>query len=85
MLKPLSNRVVLQFEKEEEKKVGSFLLPNSAKPAENMAKVVAVAKDVEDVKVGDMVVFEAFASEKVAHNGEEYIVVKVENLVAIVD
>lgn len=85
MLKPLSNRVVLEYVKEEEKKVGSLLLPGSSAINENIARVVAVASDVTDVKVGDDVVFEKFAGMTVESNSKEYIVIKVENLVAIVE
>ncbi|MBF0780107.1 MULTISPECIES: co-chaperone GroES [unclassified Granulicatella] len=85
MLKPLSNRVVLEYVREEEKKVGSLLLPGSSSVNENIARVVAVASDVTDVKVGDDVVFEKFAGMTVESAGKEYIVVKVENLVAVVE
>lgn len=85
MLKPLSNRVVLEYVKEEEKKVGSLLLPGSSTVNENIARVVAVATDVTDVKIGDDVVFEKFAGMTVENSGKEYIVIKVENLVAVVE
>lgn len=85
MIKPLSQRVVLTKIKEEEKKVGSLLLPGSSKVAENVAKVVAVSEDVTQVKVNDTVVFEQFDSLTLEHDGQDYIVVKVENIAAIIE
>lgn len=84
MIKPLSKRVVLQQVKEEEKKVGGLLLPNSAKNAENLAKVISVADDVTTIQVNDTVIFEQFECLSIDHNGESFIIIKEENIVAIV-
>lgn len=85
MLKPLSNRLVLQQVKEEEKKAGGLLLTSSSKVNDNMATVVAVADDVKTVKVGDVVVFEPFSALTITDDGIDYTVVKLEQVVAIVE
>lgn len=84
MIKPLSKRVVLQRVKEEEKKVGGLLLPNSAKNAENIAKVITIADDITTIQVNDTVIFEQFEGLSIEHNGETFIIIKEENIVAIV-
>lgn len=84
MIKPLSKRVVLQQVKEEEKKVGGLLLPNNAKTAENVAKVVAVSDDITVIQVNDTVVFEQFEGLSIEHNGETFIIIKEEHVVAVI-
>lgn len=86
MLKPLSNRVVLQLaKKEEEKSAGGLLLTTSVKEQDNVATVVAVADDVTDVKVGEKVVFDTFSTTKISQNNEEFLIIKLENILAVVD
>ncbi|MBS4762219.1 co-chaperone GroES [Carnobacteriaceae bacterium zg-ZUI252] len=84
MIKPLSKRVVLQPVKEEEKKVGGLLLPGSAKVNDNMAKVIAVADDVSAIQVNDTVIFEQFEGLSIEQDGEAFIIIKEDNIVAIV-
>lgn len=84
MIKPLSKRVVLQQIKEEEKKVGGLLLPGSAKTAENIAKVIAVADDITTIQLNDTVIFEQFEGVSIEHNGKTFIIIKEENIVAII-
>lgn len=83
MIKPLSKRVVLQQVKEEEKKVGGLLLPGSTKVAENIAKVIAVADDITTIQINDTVIFEQFEGLSIEHNSETFIIIKEENIVAI--
>lgn len=84
MIQPLSKRVVLQHVKEEEKKIGGLLLPGNAKIAENVAKVVAIADDITTIQVNDTVIFEQFEGLSIEHNGETFIIIKEENVVAII-
>lgn len=84
MLQPMSQRIVLEKVKEEEKKVGGLLLPTQTKVSDNMAKVVAVAEDVTQVAVGDTVVYETYEALAVEHEGNDYLIVRLEHVVAIV-
>lgn len=85
MLKPLSQRVVLQKIKEEEKAAGGLLIAGQSKTPQNVASVVAVAADVDVVAVGQTVVFEVDAALAVTHEGGDYFIVNLENIVAIVE
>lgn len=85
MLKPLSNRVVLQLaKKEEEKSAGGLLLTTSVKEQDNVATVVAVANDITEINVGDKVVFDTFSTTKVTQNNEDFFIIKAENILAII-
>ena len=92
-LVPLADRVVLkQFEAEETTKSG-IILAGSAQEKPQEAEVVAVGpggnvdgKEVTmHVKVGDKVIYSKYAGIEVKLDGEEYIVVKQNDIVAIVE
>jgi chaperonin GroES len=94
MLKPLGNRVLLEVVKEEEKTASGIVLPDSAKEKPQTAKVVAVgegrlldngSRAEVAVSVGDQVLFEKYAGSEVKHEGNEYLVVKDTDIIAIVE
>jgi chaperonin GroES len=89
MLKPLFDRVVIRNIETEEVTKGGILLTSGAKEKPQMAEVLAVgpgAKDVEMVvKVGDKVVYQKYAGTEVKIDGQEVIVIKQSDLLAIVE
>ncbi|MBQ6144372.1 MAG: co-chaperone GroES [Pseudolactococcus laudensis] len=94
MLKPLGDRIVLRVKKEEEKSVGGIVLTTSAKEKPSTAEVVAVGegrhthhgKVIEPgVKVGDVVVFEKFAGTEIKDGSEEFLIVREDDILAIVE
>ncbi len=89
MLKPLFDRVVIRNIETEEVTKGGILLTSAAKEKPQMAEVLAVgpgAKDVEMVvKVGDKVVYQKYAGTEVKIDGQEVIVIKQSDLLAIVE
>ncbi len=91
-LVPLSDRVVLkQLEAEETTKSG-IVLPGSAKEKPQQAEVIAVGpggmvdgKEVAmQVKVGDKVIYSKYAGTEVKLDGQEYIIVKQNDILAVV-
>ena len=88
-LKPLFDRVVIKNIETEEVTKGGILLTSAAKEKPQMAEVLAVgpgAKDVEMVvKVGDKVVYQKYAGTEVKLDGQEVIVIKQSDLLAIVE
>lgn len=94
MLKPLGNRVVLEIIEEENKTESGIVLTSAAKEKNYLGKVIAVGpgKTLNDgttitpeVTVGDTVVYEKFAGSPVTFEGNEYLVVSADDLVAIVE
>ncbi|RLK63115.1 co-chaperone GroES [Atopobacter sp. AH10] len=85
MLKPLMDRMILKPVEEEVTK-GGFVLPSSAKEKSNVAEVVAISDKIEDteLKVGDHVLYETYAATEVKHNGEDYLVVKEKDIMAVI-
>lgn len=93
-LKPLGSRVVAQRTEEEETTKGGIILPDSAKQKQETAVVVAIGpgsktKDGQDIPVpvaiGDVILMDKYAGQEVTVDDEEYIIVKAEDIIAIVE
>lgn len=92
-LKPLGDRVVLKQLEAEEKTKSGIVLPNQAKEKPQEAEVVAVGpggvvdgKDIKmEVKVGDKVIYSKYAGTEVKVNSEELIIVRQNDILAIVE
>lgn len=92
-LVPLGDKVVLKQLVAEETTKSGIVLPGQAKEKPQQAEVVAVGpggivdgKEVEmQVKVGDKVIYSKYAGTEVKLEDEEFIVVKQNDIVAIVE
>ena len=88
-LVPLGDRVVLkQLEAEETTKSG-IVLPGQAQEKPQQAEVIAVGPggmvDGKEVKMaGDQVIYSKYAGTEVKLDGEEYIIVKQSDILAVV-
>lgn len=81
---PLADRIVLeQLEQEEQTKSG-IILPDSAQEKPKMAKVLAVGKDVKEVKEGDVVLYKSYGPDDVKVDNTDYMVAKEEDILATV-
>ena len=94
MLKPLGDRVVLKVQKEEEQSIGGIVIASNAKEKPTTGEVIAVGNGrildngqrVEpEVKVGQSVVFDKYAGSEVKHEGEEYLVIRENDIIAVID
>lgn len=92
-LKPLGDRVILKQEEAKEATKSGIVLTGQAKEKPVEAVVIAVGpgllvdgKRTEmDVKVGDKVIYSKYAGTDVKLDGKEYIVVKVSDILAVVE
>ncbi len=83
-IKPLADYVVVQQDEPETKTASGLYLPTQAQEKPKVAKVLAVGKDVKEVKVGDRVVYGGYSNTEVKQDGQNYIVIKEENIFATV-
>jgi len=83
MLKPLGKRVLVQRTQVEEKTASGIILVDSAKEKPNTATVKAVGSEVTELKEGDTVVFEQFRGTEFTLNGEDYLVLDIENIIGV--
>ena len=93
MIKPLMDRVVLKMIEAEETTKSGIVLAGAAKEKPQVAEVVAVGpggkidgKEVEMfVKVGEKVVFTKYARTEVKYDGEDYIIISQNDILAVVE
>ncbi|MFY9177519.1 MAG: co-chaperone GroES [Caldicoprobacterales bacterium] len=92
-IKPLGDRVVIKVLESEETTKSGIVLPGSAKEKPQMAEVLAVGpggmvdgKKVEmEVSVGDKVIYSKYAGTEVKIDDAEYIIVRQNDILAIVE
>ncbi|MEW8956483.1 co-chaperone GroES [Clostridium sp.] len=89
MIRPLGDRVVIKRLEAEEVTKGGIILTGNAKEKPQEAEVVAVGPGTEkvtmEVKVGDKVLFSKYAGTEVKVSADEYIIVKQEDILAVVE
>ncbi|MDA1190563.1 MAG: co-chaperone GroES [Candidatus Poribacteria bacterium] len=92
-LKPLSDHVVVEAQEEKETKIGSIIVPDTAKEKPTVGKVIAVGPGrVKDdgtrnpltVKAGDTVIYSKYGGTDFELEGEEYLVLRESDILAIV-
>lgn len=92
-LVPLSDRVVLKQTEAEETTKSGIVLPGQAQEKPQQAEVIAVGpggvvdgKEVTmSVKAGDVVIYSKYAGTEVKLDGDEYIIVRQSDILAIVE
>ncbi len=85
MLKPLKDRLLVSYLEQEEKTAGGIIIPESAKERPQKGKVEAVGKEVEEVKVGDVIMFKTYAPDNIKMDGKEYGILKLEDVMGIIE
>jgi chaperonin GroES len=93
-IKPIKDNIVVKRLEEEEKKVGSIIIPDTAKEKPLTAEVVAVGsgrtlKDGKkvplEVKVGDKVLVGKYSGSEVKLDGTEYLILREDEVLGVVD
>lgn len=92
-LKPLGDRVVIKQLEAEEKTKGGIILTNQSKEKPQEAEVISVGDGATvdgklvpmQVKAGDKVIYSKYAGTEVKIDGVEYIIVKENDILAIVE
>ena len=81
---PLGDRVVAVREQAAEKTASGLYLPDNAKEKPVMAKILAVGKEVKNVKVNDKILYKEYATTEIKIDGTEYLIVKEEDILGTV-
>ncbi len=85
MLKPLGNRVIIKKLEAEEKTASGIVLPSQAKEKPQLAEILAIGKEVDEVKVGDKVVFKKYVGTEIKVDNEELTICEIEDILAILE
>ena len=93
-IRPLHDRVLIRRLEEERKSAGGIVIPDTAAEKPIRGEVIAVGKgkilengDVRglDVKVGDKVLFGKYSGTEIKLEGNEYLVMREEDLMAVLE
>lgn len=93
-IKPLHDRVIVKRIEEEEKTKGGIIIPDSAKEKPAEGKIVAVgngkilddgSRQALEVKKGDRVLFGKYAGTEIKIDGEEHLIMREDDIIAIVE
>jgi chaperonin GroES len=93
-IRPLHDRVIVKRIKEEETTKGGIIIPDTAKEKPSEGKVIAVGKgklldsgEVKalEVKKGDKVLFGKYSGTEIKIEGEEHLIMREDDIIAIVE
>ena len=93
-IRPLHDRVIVQRTEEEQKSKGGIIIPDTAKEKPQEGKIIAVGKGKTlddgklvplDVKVGDKVLFNKYAGSDIKIEGEEYMIMREEDVLGVIE
>ncbi len=91
-LKPLGDRYIVKVLEKEEKTAGGIVLPDKAKEKSQEGEIVAVGtgrilddgtKVQMELKVKDKVIFSKYAGSEVKIDGEEYLILRQDDILAV--
>ncbi len=83
--KPLKDRVFVKYSENEEKTAGGLYIPDAAKEKPQRGTVEATGSEVKDVKKGDVVLFDRYSGSKVKLDDVEYLIIKEEEILGILN
>ena len=86
-VKPLADRVMVKLEKNEAKTAGGIIIPDTAQEKTQTGVVVEVGDDKEVIKVkaGQRVMYDKYAGTQVKIDGEEHLILKMSDIIAVVE
>ena len=93
-MKPIADRVIIKPAPAEEKTKGGIIIPDTAKEKPQEGKVISVGPGVKDkdgntipmeIEVGSVVMYKKWGGTEIKINGEEHILVKQEDILAVIE
>src|SRR3989442_8583428 len=93
-IRPLHDRLIVRRLEEGEQKIGGIIIPDTAKEKPQQGKVIATGngkvkddgKRVPlDVKAGDLILFGKYTSQEVKLDGEEYLIMREDEVLAVIE
>lgn len=93
-IRPLHDRVLITRSEENETKLGSIIIPDSAKEKPHRGTVMGVGSGklsekgeriAPEVKVGDQILFGKYSGADIKVDGEEYMIMREDEILAILD
>ena len=93
-IRPLHDRIIVRRLEEGEQKIGGIIIPDTAKEKPQQGKVIAArngkSKDDGkrvplDVKAGDLILFGKYSGQEIKLDGEEYLIMREDEVLAVIE
>src|SRR5687768_6910132 len=94
-VRPLHDRIIVQrLDEEGEQKIGGIIIPDTAKEKPQQGKVIAAGagkvkedgtRQPVDVKGGDTILFGKYSGQEIKMDGEDYLIMREDEVLAVVD
>jgi chaperonin GroES len=93
-VRPLHDRIIVQRLEEGEQKIGGIIIPDTAKEKPQQGKVIAAGqgkikddgkRQTLDVKEGDTILFGKYSGQEIKIDGEEYLIMREDEVLAVLD
>jgi chaperonin GroES len=93
-IRPLQDRILVKRIEEDEKTKGGIIIPDTAKEKPQRGKIIAVGKGKQnddgkvvplDVKKGDVILFGKYAGSEVKLDGEEHLIMREDDILAVIE
>jgi|TARA_B100000768_G_scaffold8512_1_gene8880 chaperonin GroES len=88
-IKPLGNNVILKQANAETTTASGIIIPDTAQEKPQKGHVLAVGSGTKDhkmsVKVGDTVLYSKYAGSELNYEGDDYLIVKESDILAIIE
>ena len=93
-VRPLHDRIIVQRIEEGEQRIGGIIIPDTAKEKPQQGKVIAAGagkvkddgkRTPLDVKAGDLILFGKYSGQEIKLDGEEYLIMREDEVLAIID
>ena len=93
-VRPLHDRIIVLRIEEGEQKIGGIIIPDTAKEKPQQGKVIAAGKGKVkddgkvvpmDVKKGDLILFGKYGGQEIKLDGEEYLIMREEEVLAVIE
>ena len=93
-VRPLHDRLIVERIEETEQKVGSIIIPDTAKEKPQQGKVITAGKGKVqadgsvsplDVKTGDTVLFGKYSGQEIKLDGEEYLIMREDEILGVLE
>ncbi|MGQ9609563.1 MAG: co-chaperone GroES [bacterium] len=93
-IKPLADRILVKPIEQEEEKIGGIIIPDTAKEKPQEGEVVAVGpgrtldngqRQAPSVAVGNKILYGKYAGTEVKYQGENYLIMREDDVLAIIE
>jgi len=93
-IRPLHDRIIVQRIEEAEQRIGGIIIPDTAKEKPQQGKVIAVGGGKKkddgkvvpmDVKEGDVILFGKYSGQEIKIEGEEVLIMREEEVLAVLE